>query len=181
MPAAASCDLQCTLPCPAFAVTRCAKIARVTTGHITRAYSEALRSLFIFAPQPIASLNSPLRHPYDLSNAMAANDYYKGQQQQQQYYPPAGLSAPPGRQSPAIFGLTSFLSGGPQQQQGGYYPQVRLTWLPLSNFFSNIKFQQPQNSYQQGGYQGQPQYQGPPQGYPQQGYQPNPGPQTVYV
>jgi hypothetical protein len=44
-----------------------------------------------------------------------------------------------------------------------------------------VTFQQPQNSYQQGGYQGQPQYQGPPQGYPQQGYQPNPGPQTVYV
>ncbi|KAJ6485909.1 hypothetical protein C8R45DRAFT_998359 [Mycena sanguinolenta] len=57
--------------------------------------------------------------------------------------------------------------GGPQQSQGGYYPQ------------------QPQNSYQQGGYNGQQQY-GPPQGYPQQGYpqqgyQPNPQPQTIYV
>ncbi|KAJ7493464.1 hypothetical protein B0H11DRAFT_2006546 [Mycena galericulata] len=59
--------------------------------------------------------------------------------------------------------LTLIRPGGPQQAQGGYYPQ------------------QPQNSYQQGGYQGQPQYQGPPQGYPQQGYQPNPGPQTIYV
>ncbi|KAJ6496803.1 hypothetical protein DFH09DRAFT_342248 [Mycena vulgaris] len=92
---------------------------------------------------------------------MAANDYYKGQPQQQQYYPPGG---------------------GPQQAQGGYYPQVRIVLLPHSspNFTIEI-IQQPQNSYQQGGYQGQPQYQGPPQGYPQQGYQPNPPPQTIYV
>jgi hypothetical protein len=41
---------------------------------------------------------SPLRPLYDILNAMAANDYYKGQQQQQ-YYPPGGMNTTPGRQT----------------------------------------------------------------------------------